>query len=144
VTEYKKPIPIPDDESRPFWEAARLHRLSFQRCQHCGTYAHPPVAFCDHCHNVAMPSFEFEPVSGRGKIVNWTVMREAMVSGFENDVPWIYAEIELDEQEGLTFLANLEDDVSEVTDRLAIGAPVEVTFHDITDTATWPYFKLTN
>jgi uncharacterized protein len=91
-----------------------------------------------------MPQFEFEPVSGRGKIVNWTIMREAMVSGFENDVPWVYAEIELDEQAGLTFLANLEDDASAVTDRLTIGAPVEVTFRDITDTVTLPYFKLTD
>lgn len=139
MTNYTKPIPVPDDDTRGFWEAARKHDFAFQRCQHCGTYAHPPVAFCDHCHNVADPSFAFEAVSGRGKVVNWTVMYDAMVSGFENDVPWVHALVSIDEQPSLTFAATIEDGVS---DRLRIGAPVEVVFRDVTDSISIPYFRL--
>ena len=139
LASYDKPLPVADDDSQGFWEGARNHRLAFQRCQHCGTFAHPPAAFCERCHNLAEPSFAFEAVSGRGRIVNWTIMRQAMVAGFEGDVPWVHALIEIDEQPGLLYACALEDGPS---DLLKIGAPVQVTFHDVTPEVTIPYFML--
>jgi uncharacterized OB-fold protein len=139
LTEYSKPIPIPDEETSPFWKAVRNHELMFQRCQHCGTFAHPPVAFCEHCHNLSDPTFQFEPVDGLGRIVSWTVMWDAMVSGFEGDSPWVHALVEMDQQSGLTFTATLEDGPAP---GLTIGAPVEVVFRDVTPTVTLPYFRL--
>ncbi len=32
ATDYKKPIPVPDEASRPFFEGARQHKLILQRC----------------------------------------------------------------------------------------------------------------
>lgn len=29
---YAKPIPIPSEESKPFWEACRRHEFRLQRC----------------------------------------------------------------------------------------------------------------
>ncbi|MFJ6569240.1 Zn-ribbon domain-containing OB-fold protein [Streptomyces sp. NPDC091292] len=139
MTEYAKPVPVPDEETAPFWEAARRHELAFQRCDHCGTYAHPPVSFCRGCHNVAEPSFHFAAVNPRGKILNWTVMRDAMVRGFTDDVPWVHALVSFDDQPSLTFTATLVDGVG---DRLKLGAPVEMVFKDVSLGVTLPVFKL--
>ena len=44
--EYKKPLPTPSAVSRPFWEAAKEHRLVFQRCRLCGTRVFYPRDIC--------------------------------------------------------------------------------------------------
>ncbi len=118
-TQYSKPIPIPDEETAPFWAAAREHQLAFQRCQHCQNFAHPPVTFCEHCDNVADPQFEFAPVSGRGRLVNWTVMYDAMVAGFTDDIPWIHALMRPEEQRAYT--ATIEDRVVPIVERTRRG-----------------------
>ncbi|MFF3574561.1 Zn-ribbon domain-containing OB-fold protein [Nocardia jiangxiensis] len=137
--EYGKPIPCPDEDTAPFWEAARRHELAFQRCNHCGTYAHPPVAFCRHCHNVSHPSFEFAQISPRGKILNWTVMYDAMVQGFADEVPWVHALVSFDVQPTLNLTATLVDGD---THRLRLGAPVDIIFRDVAEGVTLPFFKL--
>jgi uncharacterized OB-fold protein len=139
TSSYNKPLPEVDESTAEFWRAAKQRILKFQRCQHCGSFAHPPVAFCTSCHTVKDPTFTFESVSGLGRIVSWTVHRSPMVSGFENDPPWTNVIVELDEQTGLYFLATLED--GEVPG-LNINARVVVTFHDVTDEVTLPFFRL--
>jgi hypothetical protein len=141
LSEYLKPIPTPDDETAPYWEAAREHILKFQRYTHCGHFAHPPVAFCLSCHNVTDPSFEFAPVKTTGKVLNWTVVKDAMVAGFENDEPWIWAMVALDEQPGLTLVATIEERGSE---KLELDAPVNVVFKDVAPGVTLPVFQLTD
>src|SRR5262249_27512188 len=37
-----KPMPVPDQISQPFWEAAKARQLAVQRCQTCHYYNHPP------------------------------------------------------------------------------------------------------
>ncbi|MEW1863293.1 OB-fold domain-containing protein [Streptomyces sp. NPDC088194] len=139
MTEYAKPVPVPDEDTAPFWEAARRHELAFQRCDHCGTYAHPPVRFCRGCHDVTEPSFGFATITPRGRIVNWTVIHDAMVQGFAGDAPWVHALVSFDDQPGLTFAATLIDGVG---DGLKLGAAVEVVFKDVSRDVTLPLFKL--
>lgn len=135
---YERPIPVPDETTAPFWEAVARHEVAFQRCQHCGRYAHPPVSFCAACHNLDNPSFTFEKVSGRGRIVNWTVIVDHMVAGFAESGPIVHVLVALDEQEDLLFPATLIGDTS----GLRIGAPVEFVFRDVTEGVTLPYFQL--
>lgn len=137
MKEYERPIPVPDELTAGFWSAAREHRLVFQRCQHCQTYAHPPVLFCKGCGELDDPFFKFEQISGSGKIVNWTVMHDAMVRGFEP--PWVNILVEFPEQRHLFYVAILED--GNVPD-LKIGANVEVVFHDINEQMSLPCFRL--
>jgi len=137
MTAYERPIPVPDEITAGFWTAARQHRLVFQRCQHCKSYAHPPVLFCKHCGNLDNPSFEFEQISGKGKIVNWTVMHDAMVSGFKP--PWTNVLVEFPEQAQLYFVGILDE--AKPAD-LKIGAAVEVVFHDINEEISLPCFRL--
>ena len=35
--EYKKPLPKPTLDTKPYWDAAKRHELVIQRCKDCGT-----------------------------------------------------------------------------------------------------------
>ena len=136
---YAKPLPLSDDNTAPFWEEARTHRLAFQRCQHCGAFAHPPVTFCQKCHNVDEPSFRFEHVQPRGRVVNWTVIHDQMALGFENEGPTVWILAEMTDQPGLLFPCALEEGRS---DWLRIGIAVDVVFRDVAPGVALPYFRL--
>lgn len=138
MAEYGKPIPIPDELTAPFWEAAKDHTLAIQRCVACGFYNHPPVVFCPRC-NAREPDFRFEPVSGRGTIRSWVVVRDSLVKGFEDRVPWVNVLVELEEQPDLFFFASLLDGAEA---SLRLGAPVEVVYQDITPEVTLPQIRL--
>lgn len=135
---YDRPVPVPDEMTAGFWEAVSRHELAFQRCTHCGTYAHPPVSFCMGCHNLDRQAFSFEKVSGRGTIVNWTVITDQMVSGFLDSDPIVHVLVRLEEQEDLLFPATLIGDTS----GLALGAPVETVIRDVAPGVSLPYFHL--
>src|SRR3954462_15824753 len=104
----RKPLPVPDAHSEGYWKAAAEHVLAIQRCDHCGRYAHPPLVVCKACQSTR-PAFHFEPVSGRGRIHTWTVMRDSFLPAFKPDVPYVVVVVELEEQKGLRVMANLKD-----------------------------------
>jgi uncharacterized OB-fold protein len=132
-----KPIPVPDELTGPFWEAAREHRLVVQRCIACGYYNHPPRRACDACLS---QDLQFEQVSGRGRIHSITVMHQRDVPGFELEAPFINIVVELDEQPMLLMVSNLP--LSE-RKRVRIGATVKVDFEDRGDIVV-PQFKILN
>jgi uncharacterized protein len=138
MTVSQRPLPVPDEETRGFWEKASEHVLAIQRCHHCGNLAHPPVPFCSVCHRLDRPSFSFEPVSGRGRLVSWTVIDRSMVTGFEHDGPITNALVRLDEQDDLLMMATLEP--SEVP--FAIGQAVHVVFLDVSPDISLPMFQI--
>jgi uncharacterized OB-fold protein len=117
-----KPVPVPDETTRPFWEAAAEGRLIIQRCTACGHYNHPPRPFCDACLSQQL---NFVPVSGCGTVWTFIVTHQCDVPGFENDAPFINIVVELAEQPLLLMVSDLP--YSERV-RVRIGAPVEVYF----------------
>jgi hypothetical protein len=44
-----RPIPVPNEWTKPFWDAAKRGVLELQRCQSCGHFQHPPYATCVQC-----------------------------------------------------------------------------------------------
>ncbi|MCS6924895.1 MAG: OB-fold domain-containing protein [Candidatus Binatia bacterium] len=131
-----RPLPVADDLSRPFWEAARQHRLVVQRCQACGYFNHPPRSACDACLS---PQLCFEPVSGRGTIYSFTVMHQPAVAGFAEQLPYLNILVELDEQPLLFMVSDLPIGERE---KVRIGARVEVCFEEIDATLTLPQFRV--
>ncbi len=130
-----KPLPMPDDLTRPFWDAARARRLDIQRCGSCGYYNHPPRPLCDACGS---ESLAFEPVSGKGTVYSYTVMRQRNVKGFEEDVPYVNIIVELDEQPMLfmiTYLPGSEED------RVRIGQRVRAIYEE-RDGVVLPQFEM--
>ena len=132
----KKPVPVPDELSRPFWEAAKERRLELQRCGSCGYYNHPPRPFCDAC---LAQELVFEPVSGRGVVYTFTVMHQRDVAGFEEDAPFINIVVELAEQPQLLMVSNLP--IAERA-RVRIGAAVQVDFEDRGEGVVVPQFRI--
>src|SRR5947209_6887170 len=92
-TNPTRPLPVIDDLTRPFWEAAKAGRLVIQRCSDCGYYNHPPRQECDRC---VSHSLEFSEVSGKGTVWTYTANYQPTMPGFE--IPHFVALIELDEQ----------------------------------------------
>ena len=132
----KKPVPVPDELSSPFWQTAKEQRLVIQRCGACGYYNHPPRPYCDAC---TAPGLRFEAVSGRGTVYTFTVMHQRDVAGFEEDAPFINIVVELAEQPRLLMVSNLP-----IADRakVKIGAPVQVEFEDRGDGVVVPQFRI--
>ena len=132
----KKPVPVADELSRPFWEAANDRRLAIQRCASCGYFNHPPRPFCDVCLG---RDLAFVPVSGRATVYSFTVMHQRDVAGFEEDAPFINIVVELAEQPRLLMVSNLP-----IAQRgqVRIGAAAEVEFEDRGDGVVVPQFRL--
>ena len=91
---YSKPIPVPTDESKPFWEATKRGQLLLQRCSECGAYRFPPTLLCTEC---TATGYQWQPVSGKGRIYSYVVFHQAYHPAFAADLPYAVACIELDE-----------------------------------------------
>jgi hypothetical protein len=133
VSEYQKPLPRITPDNRPFWEAARRHELRLQRCGECGKVWFPPGPVCHECLS---ERFEWERMTGRGKVSSWVVFHQRYFESFAADIPYNVVQVEL--EEGLRLTANL---IGVPNDQIEIGMPVEVIFDDVTPKITLPRFR---
>jgi uncharacterized OB-fold protein len=135
TTDYKKPIPIADEASKPFFDGAREHRLMLQKCSSCGSVMWPVKPRCTNCWSA---DITWVQVSGKGTLYSFTLMHQVFHPGFADEVPYNIAEVDL--AEGVRIISNI---VGCSNSELQIGMPLEVTFEDITDEVTLPKFKPT-
>lgn len=133
-----RPLPVPDESSSAFWSAAADHVLTVARCARCGKFSMPPGVACPHCH-ATDPDFAFTPVSGRGVVRSWTVVRQAFLPGFDADLPFVLVDVELAEQAELRLIGRLLDGPNA---DLHIGDPVTVGFEDLAPGVAVPAFEL--
>jgi len=138
VTAPVRPVPVPDGRSAPYWEAAADHVLAVARCSRCRALTLPPDLVCPHCGSTD-PEWEFEPVSGRGVVRSWTIMRQSALPGFEADLPFVLVDVELLEQPELRLIGRLLDGPDAP---LHLGAPVCVAFEDLVEGVSVPAFTL--
>lgn len=131
-----RPVPVPDERSAPFWEAAAQHRLVLARCSRCGELSHPPDVVCARCHH-SDPRFVFEEVGGRGAVRSWVVVRESFLPGF--DVPFVLVDVAVDEDDGVRLIGRLLDGPDAP---LARGDRVRVAFEDLAPGVAVPAFTL--
>ena len=116
-------LPVIYPEELPYWEGARKRELWLQRCNGCGKAWYPIGPGCPHCFSM---DFEWQRMSGRGKVHNYVIYHKAWTPWFEKRVPYAVVQVELEEGPRLT--TNLLDyPVKEIR----IGMPVEVAFEDI-------------
>lgn len=97
------PQPLPDPDTRGFWQATAAGRLALCRCRECGLWLQPPLERCRRC---AGPT-RFEPVSGEGRVFSFIVTRHPCCPGYLDRLPYVVALVELDEQPGLRLAARL-------------------------------------
>jgi uncharacterized OB-fold protein len=131
-----RPIPVPNEWTKPFWDAAKQGVLKLQRCQECGHFQHPPYATCVQCMGIDL---EFEPVGGVGVIYAYTIMYHTGDKRFASAVPYASTVVELDEAPGALLAGNLlEAPFTEAK----VGRRVEVIFEKLNDDITLPQFRL--
>jgi uncharacterized protein len=129
-----KPVPIPDHASAFFWEGAARGELLVQKCADCGSFQYPPTVVCESCQ-----SRDVRParVSGRGTLYALTVMHQAFLPIFAEDVPFTIALVDLDDAPGARLLTNI---VGADPGDLSAGDPLEVVFEPRGDYAL-PQFR---
>jgi uncharacterized OB-fold protein len=127
-----KPLPVIDDLTRPFWDAAAHDRLAVQQCDACGHRQLPASLTCVACRSRAL---SWVQVSGRGTVHTFTILHRAYHPAFGDEVPYNVSIIELDE--GPLLLSNV---VGVPVDQLRIGQRVEVFFEPIGEGLALPKF----
>jgi uncharacterized OB-fold protein len=131
-----RPIPVPNEWTKPFWEHAKNEVLALQRCQSCGHLQHPPYPTCTQCMGIAL---KFEPVEGKGKIYAYTIMYHTGDKRFASAVPYASIIVELDAAPGALMAGNLLE--AEYTEA-KVGRRVEVLFQKLNDDITLPQWRL--
>jgi uncharacterized OB-fold protein len=136
ASEYKKPLPTPTAVSRPFWDAAKEHRLVYQRCRVCGTRVFYPRDVCPGPECFGINTLDWAEASGKGWVYAHTISYQPAHPAFADDVPYVFAIVELDE--GVRMNSNVVNvDPKEVR----IGMRVEVVWDDVTAEFTLPKFQ---
>ena len=125
------PIPVPDADTQPFWDACARGELLIQRCASCGKWLWQPRPICSSCQT---PDPVWTRVSGDGVVASWMVMRPPTLPAYAGMVPFVLLLVEL--EQGVRLIGYLVDDGGRVltTDGTAedvrIGARVALRFHD--------------
>jgi uncharacterized protein len=131
-----RPIPVPNEWTKPFWDAAKRGVLELQRCQTCGHFQHPPYPTCVKCIGTDL---KFESVSGTGTIYAYTIMYHTGDKRFASAVPYASIIVELDDAPGALMAGNLLE--APYTDA-RVGRRVEVVFEELNDDISLPQFRL--
>jgi uncharacterized OB-fold protein len=135
-TEYTKPLPTPSPVSQPFWDAAKEHRLVYQRCTACGARVFYPRDVCPGKDCFGVGTLEWVESSGRGWVYAHTISYQPAKPAFAEDVPYVLSIIEL--EEGWRMNSNV---VNIAPGDVKIGMRVEVVWDDVTPEFTLPKFQ---
>ena len=133
-----RPLPVPDEQSGPFWEAAGRHVLTVARCAACLAVSMPPDLTCPHCGSTD-PRFSFTPVTSPGVIRSWTVLHQSFLPGFSGDLPFMLVDVEFPGHDGVRFIGRLLDGPQA---DVRVGARARPAFEDLAPGVSVPAFTL--
>jgi uncharacterized OB-fold protein len=128
-----KPVPEPDERSRPFFEGALRGELRLQRCKDCGTFLVLGSRVCTKCLG---ENLEWTPVSGRGTLFTFGLMHQKYHPGFFDEIPYNVSVVEL--EEGPRLQTNI---IGVKNEGLRVGMPVVVTFERVSESVALPKFR---
>lgn len=123
-------VPVPDDETAGFFEAARRHELAIRVCSRCGATLHLPRSWCARCR---AGDTEWRVVSGDARLYSWTTVMQSPHPAFE--CPYTVLLAELSEHPEVRLVGYLPGEPE-----LEPGMALEIRFDDIGDGMTLPQF----
>lgn len=121
---WEKPVPQIDLDNRALFEGYKDHEFVLFRCQECGEWYFPKTLCKNHENEAYFGNIDVEPASGRGRLYTYATTHRMFHEGFEDDIPYTFAMVEL--EEGPLFGTQIIE-----TDEIEIGQPVEVSFRDV-------------
>lgn len=133
TTPARNDLPTIEDESRPFWDAAKEHRFLIARCRSCRHAHHYPRPFCPFCWS---EDVVWEDASGRATLYTYSTVYVNDLYPFREKLPYVAAVVDLEEgPRVMTRLVDVEES------ELHVGMPVVVDFEQLTDDLTVPVFR---
>jgi uncharacterized OB-fold protein len=105
----------------PFWEGVGEGRLLLQSCSACGVSRFAPSVMCPRCHSRL---YKWIEASGRGTVYSFTVVRRAPTAAYEQLVPYVVAQVEL--EEGVRITSTFAD-----PEGIEVGTPVRLVFEEV-------------
>lgn len=112
-----------------FYKFLSQGKLMAGKCTKCGKIHLPPRPLCDNCYST---DFEWLEVSGKGKLLTYTVIHIAPTA-FQNLAPYGIGIIEL---EGGLKIPGMIQDIPQ--DQLQIGMTLTVDFTTCSTPQNWP------
>ena len=116
-----KPVPLPSEDSKPFWDGCNRQELLLQRCKDCGFHRFPPSLLCPRCMSM---NGEWIQASGKAEVYSFEITHRPFYPAW--DPPYNVAIVEL--AEGPRMHTNI---VNCSNDEIRIGMPLEVVFEKI-------------
>lgn len=129
----RKPVPLPDPETQPFWDAAADGVLKIQQCTECHHHTFYPRLVCPNCLSDAMV---WQTVSGRASIYSLTVVHRS-TQAFREELPFVVALVDL--EEGPRMMTRI---LTENPHALRISDAVEVEFCPQDSGPPLPFFRV--
>lgn len=125
MTAPTHPVPITDERSAEFWEAAAEERLLVQECTDCKKLQFYPRGHCVHCFG---SNVDWREVSGDATLHTYSVLQRTPNEEFADELPYVFAIVDLDE--GVRMASRVADFNP---DRLRCGMPLKVVFRKLED-----------
>lgn len=114
------PIPTPNADSRPYWDAAQQGRLAVQHCTACGTVQAVPRGCCGACQS---PALEWRDSALRGMVASFSVVHRGPTTAFRDATPYVLALVDI--AGGVRLLLNI---IGPSREDAQIGEEVEIVF----------------
>ena len=116
-----KAAPVPTPETQPYWDGCAAGELRIQRCLDCGKPYFYPRPVCPSCGSGRV---EWFTASGQATLYSY-VINHRPAAGFEDDVPYAIAVVEL--AEGPRMMTSIRG-VPATPEALVLDMPLRVTF----------------
>ncbi|WP_218947890.1 Zn-ribbon domain-containing OB-fold protein [Pollutimonas harenae] len=117
------PLPKPDAQTQPFWDACQEGRLICQRCTECHVVQFTPRARCMRCHSERL---SWEASARQGTVMSFTRVHRAPNPAFKQKTPYVIAMLDMDE--GFRLMTNAS---VAVQDSIGVGERVSVGFEQV-------------
>ena len=123
--QQSKPLPRPLNPklTKPFWEATKRGELLLPLCKTCDSVFWYPREDCPRCMS---PDVGWTKSGGRGRVHTFTIVRQPAHPAFLQDVPYIWAIVQLDE--GPRMISNV---INCPVENVYIDMPVKAIFEEL-------------
>lgn len=115
-----------------FYKFLSQGKLMASKCTNCGKINLPPRPMCDNCFS---QQFNWLPISGKGKLVTYTVIHVAPAQ-FQSLAPYAVGIVEL--ENGLKIPGMINGVTQE---ELRIGMELTLDFGTCSSTQQWPQWQ---
>lgn len=134
---YQKPIPLKNEDNKPYWDAADQHKLMLQKCNDCNAYAHPPGPTCASCGSDKMTWEDFGS-DVTATIYSYIITYRPFLPGFQDDLPTIIALGKLDKAPEVKIMCNVRN----CSDKdVKVDMPVKMIWEEINEERALPQWS---